>query len=197
MASYIEGNGDNKFPNSRIGKTPFLRSLRDFEENGVKLGVEKVSNLFAVKQDEEKGQVAIEFLIMQDMDKIRLYDLDGDGEYVTYVDDIDGETKRKMSIESIKEDDMVFFTLFMPCGKISEVSNDTDLIFYPASSSYPLFKLALENAGALPSNMGNKPFKTTQAELKDALEGFIFIAKCEEIKGKFNYLRMQVEPAEL
>ena len=84
----------------------------------------------------------------------------------------------------------------MPCGKPKEITNEADLTFYPTSSAYPLFRLALQNAGELPSDMGDKPFSTTQEELKDALEGFEFIGKCEEIKGKYNYMRLQAELAD-
>ena len=42
--------------------------------------------------------------------------------------------------------------------------------------------------------MGDKPFATNQVELKEALEGFTFLGKCEEIKGKYHYVRLQVEP---
>ena len=89
------------------------------------------------------------------------------------------------------------FPIFLPCGKPKKMANDSPLTFYPTSSAYPLFKFALINAGELPKDMGDKAFSTTQEELKNALEGLIFLAKCEEIKGKFNYMRLQVEEAEL
>ena len=48
----------------------------------------------------------------------------------------------------------------------------------------------------MPEGMGDKAFVTTQEELKECLEGFEFIAKCEEIKGKFNYLRLDARVIE-
>lgn len=196
MASYVE-DSEKKFPKSRVGKTPFLSSIRDFKPDGVKLGIERVSRLFPVKQDEEKAQLMVEFVIMDDMEKLRMYELDDDGEYVTIKDELTGKDQKKLVIESVKESDILLFPMFLPCGKPKEITNDADLLFYPTSSAYPLFKLALENAGELPENMPNKPFKTTQEELKDALEGFVFLAKCEEIRGKFNYMRLQAEMTEL
>ena len=192
MAQYVEETKD-KFPNSRILKTPFLSSIRDFAPEGVKLGVERVSKLFPVKQDPEKAQLMAELLLMSDMDKCRLAELDDEGDYVIIKDELTGKDQKKLVIESVKADDIITFPMFFPCGKPEEITNDATLTFYPTSSAYPLFKLALQEAGELPVEVGNKPFATTQEELKEALEGFIFIGKCEEIKGKYNYMRLDVE----
>lgn len=192
MAKFIEDK-DNKFPNPRIGKNNFLTSIRDFEEHGVQCGVENISRLFASAQDPNKAQLTAEITITGDMSKCRVWVLDDEGEYITEMDELTGEKVRKIALEPISASDLESFPMFLPCGKPKEISNDADLTFYPTSSAYPLFKLALTEAGELPSDMGNKAFVTTQEELKEALEGFEFIAKCEEIKGKFNYLRMQCE----
>lgn len=194
MAKILEeSNGDNKFPNSRIGKTPFLTSIRDFAPDGVLLGIERVSKVFASSQDEGKAQLTLEMTIMGDMDKCRLYELDEDGEYVLVKDELTGNESKKLVLEPISGDELMSFPMFFPCGKPEEISNEADLKFYPVSSAYPLFKLALQQAGELPENMGDKPFVTNQVELKEALEGFTFIGKCEEIKGKYHYFRLQAE----
>lgn len=192
MAKPIE-NEKNKFPNPRISKNNYLTSIRDFKKDGAKCGVEYVSRLFASAQDPTKAQMTLELVNLDDLSKCRVYVLDDDGEYVTEMDELTGESTRKIALEPISASDLETFPIFMPCGRPKEISNDADLIFYPTSSAYPLFKLALQEAGELPEDMGNKAFSTTQEELKNALEGFEFIAKCEEIKGKFNYLRMQCE----
>ena len=192
MAKPLEDN-KKKFPNARIGKNNFLTSIRDFKEDGVKCGIESVSRVFASAQDPQKAQVTAQIVVLDDMPKCRVYVLDDNGEYITKIDELSGEKIREISLEPIGADDLETFPMFMPCGKPKEISNDADLVFYPTSSAYPLFKLALTEAGELPEDMGNKAFSTTQEELKEALEGFEFIAKCEEIKGKFNYLRMQCE----
>lgn len=197
MAKIVEPvDGDKKFPNSRVGKTQFLTSIRDFAPDGVLLGVERVSKIFPVKQDVEKAQMTVELTILGDMEKCRLFELDEDGGYVMVNDELTGKEDKKIVLEPVKADDLVSFPIFLPCGKPKEITNEADLTFYPTSSAYPLFRLALQNAGELPTDMGDKPFSTTQEELKDALEGFEFIGKCEEIKGKYNYMRLQAELAD-
>lgn len=194
MAKIVEvSDGNNKFPNSIFSKTHFLTSIRDFKPDGVKMGVEKVSRVFPVKQDPKKAQVAVELCIMDDMDKCRVFVLDDEGEYVLNKDELTGEESRKITIKPIKKEDLEMFTIFLPCGTPETVDNEADLTLYPTSSAYPLFKVALQEAGELPEDMGDKPFVTNQIELKEALEGFTFLGKCEEIKGKYNYVRLQVE----
>lgn len=195
MAEIVENN--EKFPNPTILKTPFLSSIRDFKPEGVRLGIERVSKLFVVKQEPSKAQIMVEFCVMDDMPKCRLAELDEDGEYIVEKDELTGKEFKKLTLGSISEDDVMLFPMFMPCGKPKKIANDEPFTIYPTSSSYPLFKLALQNAGGLPANMDNKAFATTYEELKDALEGFIFLAKCEEIKGKYNFMRMAVEEAQL
>ena len=190
MAKFVEEKGDKKFPNSIISKTPFLSSVRDYCPEGVKLGVERVSKLFAVKQEPSKAQLMAEMVIQSDMPKCRCHILNDDGEYVTELDELTGKSVKKLELRAIEGSELITFPIFFPCGKPKEISNDAELTFYPTSSAYPLFKLALQEAGELPEGMGDKAFVTTQEELKECLEGFEFIAKCEEIKGKFNYLRL-------
>jgi hypothetical protein len=194
MASVVDNDGDNKFPNPKIGKTQFLTSVRDFAPDGILLGVERVSKVFPSSQEPTKAQIMLEMTILSDMEKCRVFDMDDDGEYITKMDELTGREERVIKLEPISKDDLVSFPIFLPCGKPKKISNDADLTFYPTSSAYPLFKLALMEAGELPENMGNKAFATTQEELKEALEGFSFIGKCEEIKGKYNYMRLLAEP---
>ena len=194
MASVVDNDGDNKFPNPKIGKTQFLTSVRDFAPDGILLGVERVSKVFPSSQEPTKAQIMLEMTILSDMEKCRVFEMDDDGEYITKMDELTGREERVIKLEPISKDDLESFPIFLPCGKPKKISNDADLTFYPTSSAYPLFKLALMEAGELPENMGNKAFATTQEELKEALEGFSFIGKCEEIKGKYNYMRLLAEP---
>ena len=197
MAQYIEANdGESKFPNPIIGKTQFLTSIRDFKPEGVRCGIERVSKLFPIKQEPSKAQLMNEIVIQEDVEKMRCWMLDEDGEYITEMDELTGKENRKLEIRKIEGSELVAFPMFFPCGKPKEISNESLLTFYPTSSAYPLFKLALVESGDLPSDMGDKAFATTQEELKQALEGFEFIAKCEEIKGKYNYMRLQAEIVE-
>ena len=193
MAKIVNSNDkDSKFPNSILGKSPFLTSVRDFCPDGIKLGIESVSKVFPNPQEPKKAQMAIELVVMGDMEKCRCYVLDDDGEYITIKDELTGKEARKLELKSISSDDLVMFPMFMPCGKPSEIDNESDLTFYPSSSAYPLFKKALQNAGELPEDMGNKPFITNQVELKNALEGYTFVGGCEYIRGKYNYERLIV-----
>lgn len=194
MASIVQQNEDNKFPNARIGKTQFLTSVRDFAPDGVLLGIERVSKVFPTKQEPSKAQMMVELTILGDMEKCRVFDMDDNGEYITKMDELTGREERVIKLEPISKDDLESFPIFLPCGKPKEISNDAELTFYPTSSAYPLFRLALIEKGELPADMGNKAFSTTQEELKEALEGFSFIGKCEEIKGKYNYMRLLAEP---
>lgn len=196
MASIVQQNEDNKFPNARIGKTQFLTSVRDFAPDGILLGIERVSKVFPTKQEPSKAQMMVELTILGDMEKCRVFDMDDNGEYITKMDELTGREERVIKLEPISKDDLESFPIFLPCGKPKEITNEADLTFYPTSSAYPLFKLALIEKGELPADMGNKAFSTTQVELKEALEGFSFIGKCEEIKGKYNYMRLLAEPEE-
>lgn len=195
MAEVFEQNdGDKKFPNSRLSKTNFLTSVRDFAPDGVLLGIERVSKIFPSAQDPKKAQLTVEAVIMSDMEKCRLFALDDDGEYIMVKDELTGNESRKMVLEPVSKDDLISFPIFFPCGYPDEMTNEAELKFYPTSSAYPLFKLALQEADELPKDMPDKPFKTIQEELKEVLEGFTFIAKCKEVKGKFNYLQLLAEP---
>lgn len=193
---FEESNGEVKFPNARLSKTNFLSSVRDFAPDGVLLGIERVSKVFPSAQDPKKAQITVEAVVMQDMDTCRLFALDDGGEYIMVKDELTGNESRKMVLEPVSKDDLVSFPIFFPCGFPEKIDNEAELKFYPTSSAYPLFKLALQQAGELPEDMPDKPFKTIQEELKEVLEGFTFIGKCEEVKGKFNYMRLAVEPVE-
>lgn len=191
MASIVnQKDGDSKFPNPITTKTQFLSSVRDFKPEGVKIGIERLSKLFAV---DGVASLSAEFTIEDDL-KCRCHELDENGEYVIIRDEVTGKDIKKPILKDIKGEDLESFPMFFKCGKPKEISNDAELTFYPTSSAYPLFRLALIEKGELPADMGDKAFATTQEELKEALEGFEFIAKCEEIKGKYNYLRLLAEP---
>lgn len=196
MANIVEPVGDNKFPNPRIGKTQFLSSIRDFAPDGILLGVERVSKVFPSSQEPTKAQMTVEITILGDLEKCRVFDMDENGDYITKMDELTGREEKVIKLESISKDDLESFPMFLPCGTPKEISNEADLTFYPTSSAYPLFKFALVEAGELPADMGNKAFSTTQVELKEALEGLSFIGKCEEVKGKYNYMRLLAEPEE-
>lgn len=194
MAKIFEAE-DEEFPLSPYGHSAFLTSLRDFEnaegekwsEVGYHLGVEKVGNLFGKQGD--KAQLVVELMALEDMPKVRHHIVVRDKKtkkqvHKKEIDDITGDERKVIKIGELKKSDQVIIPFFFNCGKPKEISNDAELIFFSKSSAYPLFKHALIEAGELPADMGDKPFTTTQEELKEALEGLDFYAVCETIKGK-------------
>lgn len=215
MAKIFESE-DNDFPLSPYGHSVFLTSIRDFEnangekwnDVGIKLGVEKVGNIFTT--DNQKAQMVVELTVMEDMPRLRHFVVatDENGEplkdkktnkpfHVKEVDDVTGEERKKIVIGELKGKDLEIIPFFFNCGKPKSFENDTELVFFSKSSAYPLFKYALMKKGELPKDMGNKPFSTTQEELEDALTGLEFRARCETIKGSSStYNRLIVEDLE-
>ena len=87
-------------------------------------------------------------------------------------------------------------TVFFPFYAIPKgegLDENTPLYITPGTSSYPLFKNALIESGDLPSDMGNQAFTTNYTELKNAIEGFEFLAKYAVggSKNKFEYLDVE------
>ena len=114
MAKIVNSNDkDSKFPNSILGKSPFLTSVRDFCPDGVKLGIESVSKVFPNPQAPKKAQMAIELVVMSDMEKCRCYVLDDDGEYITIKDELTGKEARKLELKSISSDDVVYLAKYI------------------------------------------------------------------------------------
>lgn len=201
MAKIFEG-GDDDFPLSPYGHSAFLTSIRDFEneegvkwsESGIRLGVEKVGNLFTT--DNQKAQLVVEIATLETMPKLRHHVVvknkkTGKQEHQREVDDLTGDERKKIVISDNVERGAII-PFFFNCGKPKEFTNETEITFFKKSSAYPLFSKALIESGDLPEDLNGRPFTTTQEELKDALEGYTFIGKCESIKGKMNYNRLIV-----
>ena len=188
MAQLVEESSDKGatvFPKEPMDKGLFLSSLKSFAKDGVETGVEKV--LTPKRRDYGSGPKANLPMILKpigEMPKCRVYDLDENGQYIPYVDEMTGEERNK-----IKIDDGCMKTVFFPFyANIKEgeegLDENTTLIVTPGTSSYSFFKEALIDYGELPSDMGKMAFSTNFAELKEALENWSFIAKYELIKGK-------------
>ena len=187
MAQLVEesNDGTKKFPKEPCDKNLLLGSLKTFQEQGVVLGVEKV--LTPKRRDYGSGPKAninVIFTILGSMEKCRLYELDDDGQYIPYVDDMTGEERLKVYIG-----DGQLKTAYFPFyANIKDgedgLDENTALVVTPGTSSYSFFKEALIDAGELPSNMGRQSFVTNFGELKEALEGWEFLGKYEKIKGK-------------
>lgn len=180
-----ESTGGTLFPKEPCDKNLLLGSLKSFKEDGVVLGVEKV--LTPKRRDYSTGPKAninVIFTIIGSMDKCRLYDLDDDGQYIPYIDEMTGEERNKVHIGD-GQLKTVYFPFYANIGKDEQGLDDsTLLIVTPGTSSYSFFREALIEAGELPPTMGKQSFSTNFGELKEALEGFEFLGKYELIKGK-------------
>ena len=179
------------FPREPCDKNLLLSSIKSYQEDGVVLGVEKV--IEPRKNNFGKVTIPAIFTIVGSMPKCRLYELDGDGQYIDYEDEMTGETRRKVKI-----DDGQLATVFFPfyaniSDDVDGLDENTKLVITPGTSSYSFFKEALIESGDLPADMGNKAFATNFAELKEALQGFEFLGKYDVMgkQRKFPYLKCE------
>ena len=188
MAKVIEQE-KKVFPRDPCDKTLLLGSLKSFQRQGVILGVEKVID--PRKNNYGKASINVVFTIVGSMDKCRLYELDEDGQYIEYEDEMTGENRRKVYIDD-GQLKTVFFPFYATIGKDEDgLDENTTLIITPGTSSYSFFKEALIDFGALPEDTGNEAIATDFAEIKECLDGFHFRGKYDVIKGKnrsFPYL---------
>lgn len=179
------------FPKEPCDKTLILSSLKSYAKDGVMMGGEKL--IQPRKNNFGKVTLSAILSVTGEMPKCRLYDLDEDGQYIMYEDEMTGETRRK-----IKIDDGQYATVFFPFyANLQEgedgLDENTTLIITPGTSSYSFFREALVDAGELPEDMGNQAFATNYAELKEAVEGFEFLAKYDVMgrQRKFPYLKCE------
>ena len=188
MAKVIEQE-KKVFPRDPCDKTLLLGSLKSFQRQGVILGVEKVID--PRKNSYGKASINVVLTIVGSMDKCRLYELDDDGQYIEYEDEMTGENRRKVYIDD-GQLKTVFFPFYANIGKDEDgLDENTTLIITPGTSSYSFFKEALIDFGALPEDTGNEAIATDFAEIKECLDGFHFRGKYDVIKGKnrsFPYL---------
>lgn len=181
MAEIIKDE-EKVFPREPCDKTLLLNSIKSFQKDGVILGVEKVID--PKKNNFGKVTINIVFTIVGSMPKCRLYDLDDNGQYIEYEDEMTGETKRKIRIDD-GQLSTVFFPFYANIGKGEDgLDENTTLIITPGTSSYSFFKEALIEMGELPEDMGNQSVATNFSEIKEACDGFTFRGKYEVIKGK-------------
>ena len=189
MAKIIESEDKKVFPKEPCDKNLLLSSIKKHQPDGVILGVEKV--IEPKKNTFGKVSLNVVFTIVGSMPKCILYDLDEDGQYQSYEDEMTGETRRKLKV-----DDGQLATVFFPFyANIKDgedgLDENTTLIITPGTSSYSFFREALIDAGELPSNVGNQSIATDFKELKECLTGWTFKGKYGTIKGKnrsFPYL---------
>lgn len=182
MAQVIKQEDKQVFPKEPCDKNLLLGSIKKQQPDGVVLAVEKV--ILPKKNNFGKVTMPTILTIIGEMDKCTLYELDNDGQYIEYEDEMTGETRRKMYIGD-GHLQTVFFPFYANLqDKDAEVDENTTLIITPGTSSYSFFKEALIHGGELPEDVGRESIATNFAELKECLEDFTFLGKHEVIKGK-------------
>lgn len=189
MVEIVEENDSSTvFPKEPIDKDLLLSSLRDYNKDGVVLGVEKV--LTPKRNKYKKVTINTVLTVIGSMDKGRKYILDEQGQYTFYIDDKTGEKRRDLEVG-----DCQLCTVFFPFYAVPEgegLDENTPLLITPGTSSYSFFKEAYINAEALPKDCGNVSFKTNFKEMKEVVEGFNFRGYyAEGGKNNFQYLRCE------
>lgn len=151
----------------------FLTSINSWYKNGIKVGIEKVSNLYPNKQDKNKRGIAVTLSILGDMPKCRARAIDENGKVIMVEDDNTGEEVPK--IINIEDPDEV--TFFYNVRIEDEEKNEFSV--NPKSSCFPLFNFAFMATGDLPQE-NTKGFIASIDELKASLKGIEFMAKAKK-----------------
>ena len=151
----------------------FLTSINSwYKEDGIKVGVEKVSNLYPNKNDKKKRGIAVTLSVLDEM-KCRARKIDDNGQIVMVEDDDTGEEKPKI----IKIEDPDEVTFFFNVRIEDEEKNEFSV--NPKASCFPLFNFAFQATGDLPED-NTKGFICDIEELKASLKGIEFIAKAKK-----------------
>lgn len=154
----------------------FMSSIKSwYNTNGIKVGVEKVSNLYPNKQDKNKRGVAVTLSILDDMPKCRSRVIGEDGKPVRVEDDVTGEERDEIAIISDPDSVTFFFNVRIEDEELNEFSVN------PKASCYPLFNFAFIATGDLPED-NTKGFICNIDELQAALQGIEFNARVKEEK---------------
>ena len=152
----------------------FLTSINSwYKDNGIKVGVEKVSNLYPNKQDKTKRGIAVTLSVLGDMPKCRARSIDDNGKVIMVEDDNTGEEVPK--IVTIEDPGEV--TFFYNVRLEDEEKNEFSV--NPKASCFPLFNYAFQESGDLPEG-NTKGFICDIDELKEVLEGLEFMAKAKK-----------------
>ena len=172
MASIVEDTGDNKkFPKDPLDKRLICSSIRDFKPEGVKLGGEKMSNPL---NSGYGVQAYLQLCVLDEMPKCRKYVLDDDGQYIKIKDELTGVESNKIEIGDAH---LEMIGMFVKLGSDEkEPDENTECKLTKFSSAYPLLVGALIANDDLPADAYGQTISTTPAELKEAFEGYEFIA---------------------
>ena len=182
---------DNENRADAVTSQTFLSSINTwYNEKGIHCSVNLVSDFFKSNfSNKKEPNIAVKINILEDMPKCRARALDNEGNVIKVEDEISGESKPK--IELIKNpEEVTFFFKLKEVGKQGDETEGEEAFISKNSSAYPLINLALISNGDLDEG-NDKSVIANNEELKNALEGFEFIAKCGkgDFKGKkYNYL---------
>lgn len=182
---------DNENKADAVTSQTFLSSINTwYNEKGIHCSVNLVSDFFKSNFNNKKEpNIAVKLNILEDMPKCRARALDNEGKVIKVEDEISGESKPK--IELIKNpEEVTFFFKLKEVGKHGDETEGEEAFISKNSSAYPLINLAFTSNGDLDES-NDKSIIANNEELKNALEGFEFIAKCAkgDFKGKkYNYL---------
>lgn len=152
----------------------FLSSINSwYKNNGIKVGVERVGNLYPNKNDKGKWGVAVTLSILADDMKCRARVIGDDGKPVMVEDDDTGEEKPKI----VKIEDPQEVTFFFNVRIEDKEKNEFSV--NPKASCFPLFNFAFQATGDLPED-NKKGFICDIDDLKNALKGLEFMAKAKK-----------------
>ena len=151
----------------------FLTSINSWYKDGIKVGVEKVSNLYPNKQDKNKRGIAVTLSVLGDMPKCRARAIDENGKVIMVEDDNTGEEVPKI----VNVEDPGEVTFFYNVRIEDEEKNEFSV--NPKASCFPLFNFAFMATGDLPQE-NNKGFIASIDELKASLKGIEFMAKAKK-----------------
>lgn len=154
----------------------FMSSIKSwYNKDGIKMGVERVSDLYANKQDKNKRGIAVTFSVLDDMPKCRARVIDKKGFVVKEEDERTGEEVDKIEIISDPDTVTFFFNVRIEDEETNEFSVN------PKASCYPLFNYAFIKNEDLPED-NTKGIICNIEDLQFALESLEFMAKVKEEK---------------
>jgi len=157
----------------------FLTSINSwYKKDGIKVGVEKVSNLYPNKQDKNKRGIAVTLSVLDEMPKCRARVIGDDGQIVMKEDEETGEEVPKMTTIEDPDEVTFFFNVSIKGLEPEEVEKG-EFAVNPKSSCFPLFNFAFQATGDLPQD-NMKGFICTVDELKASLKGIEFMAKAKK-----------------
>ena len=177
MVRIDNGNKKERKADAVTGRT-FLSSIISwYNEDGIKCGIERVSDPFENKDNNAKAGIAVTLSILDNMPKCRARVIDDDGKVVTYMDDFTGEQVVKMTQIEDPQEVTLFFNINV------EDAEEEEFKVYGLSSAYPLINHCFIEDGLLPKG-NDKNIIFTLEELKDSLLGKEFYAFAENRQFK-------------